>query len=271
MGRITNKSTEISPESPHTPRSDCSQRDTTDVASDIPHAQQICSCLICQRETPLCLRKRRYPTWDKVIRVVFYCLSQLYPSKKYFSLKDDVYNFVEEHWSRVCLKKRRADHWRKSMQDTISHSNLFESGVGEFKKLGYWRPLNLTDPWADDAATHPAEKRAAPPIYDSSSESETKDEDPNVVPIQTPETDYECYHPQQAQCCTSPFRPQTKRSRVVSQYTTSQMRTNEKTVNEVHTKEAKLDSASSVQDNGDQSLRELAELCVLLIKQEQNS
>ena len=105
-----------------------------------------CNCPLCTHATlPQCLRST--PTWLQIIRVVFWCLRQLYPEVKYYSLRDHVYTFIEDHWDLICQGKKRKDNWRKSLQDTLSHADCVQSGKKAFGQNGYWAATELRDPW----------------------------------------------------------------------------------------------------------------------------
>jgi len=68
--------------------------------------------------------------------------------KKYFSLRVDVYQFVIDHWSRICASKKRSENWKKQLQDTLSHNKkLFVSGYEQYKQNGFWGLKQIIDPW----------------------------------------------------------------------------------------------------------------------------
>ncbi|EFA86731.1 hypothetical protein PPL_00536 [Heterostelium album PN500] len=120
------------------------------------------NCLVCLRGPPSILHK--CPTWSTIMRVVFYTLSNSFPERKFFNLRNDVYSWMVDHWNILLDFKKdnninssffsffieEENNWRKQVQDMLSHSkNLFESGTEEYKQNGYWR-LKLTmdtDPW----------------------------------------------------------------------------------------------------------------------------
>lgn len=39
-----------------------------------------------------------------VLQVVFYSLSRIHKKKMYFSLKDDIYPFIDKHWDILFIK-----------------------------------------------------------------------------------------------------------------------------------------------------------------------
>eukprot|EP00727_Mastigamoeba_balamuthi_P011724 m51a1_g7174 hypothetical protein (479) ;mRNA; r:69541-71392 len=107
-----------------------------------------CPCALCTRPVlPRCLTCRSKPTWTASMRVVFKCLESLMPGTNFFSLRDDIYPFTESHWRLVCRCKPQRDNWKKSVQDTLSHSASFVSGATHFGQYGYWRLDDESDPW----------------------------------------------------------------------------------------------------------------------------
>lgn len=110
-----------------------------------------CSCPLCVRPRPECLADAE-PTWLQIIRVVFWCLADLYPEIAFFSLREHVYPFLDLHWDAICTEKHKKDNWKKSLQDTLSHADCLESGKSVFGQNGYWRIRELRDPWLEDRA-----------------------------------------------------------------------------------------------------------------------
>lgn len=107
---------------------------------------ELCDCMLCTRTAPLILSKCH--TWAWIMRVVFYSLRDRYPEKKFFSLKNDVYEYMMNHWGTLGLDRKPSANWHKQIQDMLSHSrNIFESGMTHFKQNGFWRLKDLEDPW----------------------------------------------------------------------------------------------------------------------------
>eukprot|EP01107_Rhizomastix_libera_P000015 TRINITY_DN1002_c0_g1_i1.p1 TRINITY_DN1002_c0_g1~~TRINITY_DN1002_c0_g1_i1.p1 ORF type:complete len:249 (+),score=45.47 TRINITY_DN1002_c0_g1_i1:75-821(+) len=103
-----------------------------------------CSCPLCVRPRPECLADAE-PTWLQIIRVVFWCLADLYPEIAFFSLREHVYPFLDLHWDAICTEKHKKDNWKKSLQDTLSHAECLESGKSVFGQNGIFLltiPLN---------------------------------------------------------------------------------------------------------------------------------
>jgi len=120
--------------------------------------QDVCDCMLCERGAPLILSKCH--TWAWIMRVVFYSLKERYPEKKFFSLKNDVYEYMMNHWNTLGLDKKPSANWHKQIQDMLSHSrNIFESGMNHFRQNGFWRLKDLEDPWT----SRPDTSRVSPP------------------------------------------------------------------------------------------------------------
>lgn len=66
---------------------------------------ELCDCMLCTRATPLILSKCH--TWAWIMRVVFFSLRDRYPEKKFFSLKNDVYEYMMNHWGALGLDRKR--------------------------------------------------------------------------------------------------------------------------------------------------------------------
>eukprot|EP01132_Coremiostelium_polycephalum_P005204 gene5204-6480_t len=69
--------------------------------------------------------------------------------KEFFSLKKDVYSFVLNHWDLLCPKKSRSFKWKKQIQDALSHSKVFKSGIQKLGCNGFWKLKSLTSPWSN--------------------------------------------------------------------------------------------------------------------------
>ncbi|EFA78941.1 hypothetical protein PPL_08409 [Heterostelium album PN500] len=134
------------------PRNDLSNISEDD--EDMPCSQcSLKSCVLCNRGRPTMLMK--VPTWASIMKVVLYTLHIEFPDKQFFSLKGDVYGFMESHWRRLCVDKKKSDNWRKQVQDMLSHSkNIFESGYEVIGQNGYWRLKNVQDPWVIQTASN---------------------------------------------------------------------------------------------------------------------
>lgn len=116
-------------------------------------ACKVQNCLVCLRDLPESLRVPQ-PSWAAILRIVFYTLKVNYPHKEFFNLRSHVYDFVEAHWSRICIAKVKSEHWKKQLQDTLAHNKkLFASGAEVYKQKGFWRLDDLTDPW--DGSVNP--------------------------------------------------------------------------------------------------------------------
>ncbi len=78
---------------------------TTSSSTSCTPSQDVCDCMLCTRPTPIILTKCH--TWAWIMRVVFYSLRDRFPEKKFFSLKNDVYEYMMNHWSALGLDRKR--------------------------------------------------------------------------------------------------------------------------------------------------------------------
>lgn len=130
------------------------------------HKNEACECMLCTRNAPIILSKCH--TWAWIMRVVFYSLRDRYPEKKFFSLKNDVYEYMMNHWNILGLDRKPSANWHKQIQDMLSHSrNIFESGMTHFKQNGFWRLKDLEDPWTARPDT-PRPPSTTPPLTPTS-------------------------------------------------------------------------------------------------------
>ncbi|KAL7716905.1 Uncharacterized protein QTN25_005502 [Entamoeba marina] len=119
--------------------------------SDTPTQKKVasinCNCLLCQRGF---IQYHRKPTWNTILRVVFYCLKKVQPLKEYFNLNNDIYVFIENHnhiFSRFKHFEQKPQVWKKAMIDALSHSKSFSTGFPIYGINGYWKLKNEEDPW----------------------------------------------------------------------------------------------------------------------------
>ncbi|GAM20139.1 hypothetical protein SAMD00019534_033140 [Acytostelium subglobosum LB1] len=124
------------------------QKTSKTSSSKQPPTCHFISCLLCQNGKPSLLEK--HPTWAAIMRVVFYTLADSMPEKAFYSLKSDVYSFMQAHWELLGLDKKKSNNWHKQIQDMLSHSKaVFESGSEVLGQYGFWRLRHLTDPFVD--------------------------------------------------------------------------------------------------------------------------
>ena len=81
-------------------------------------------CALCRRgDVP---RDRRI-TWNTILRVVFFSLSSLHPSKEYFNLSTDIYLFISQHAATFSTLK----HCLLRPQTPLTRSQDETTGVEE--------------------------------------------------------------------------------------------------------------------------------------------
>ncbi|EKE40716.1 hypothetical protein ENUP19_0274G0031 [Entamoeba nuttalli] len=109
-----------------------------------------CTCLLCKMK--LVILQNRYVPWISLARIFYLSLMTLYPSKIYFSVKTDVPDFIQSHWSILSQLSQfgTGSRWRKSMLDAINHSRFFQSGKCEYHVSGYWRLKDTSMPFIEN-------------------------------------------------------------------------------------------------------------------------
>eukprot|EP01120_Amphizonella_sp_Union-15-10_P000980 TRINITY_DN11049_c0_g1_i1.p1 TRINITY_DN11049_c0_g1~~TRINITY_DN11049_c0_g1_i1.p1 ORF type:complete len:467 (-),score=69.56 TRINITY_DN11049_c0_g1_i1:81-1481(-) len=107
-------------------------------------------CMVCKWGPPGYFISE-VPTWSDILQVVLYTLKMSYPQKDFFSLRDDIYRFLDFHWTKLCGKPRNAT-WRQTAKMTLAHSrynSIFENGYNVYLRTGYWRLKKSINPYAD--------------------------------------------------------------------------------------------------------------------------
>lgn len=116
---------------------DCNSSDTSldSFEKKICHSE----CYVCNRLTGSFLTS--FTTWSDILQVVLYSLSQIHKGRAFFSLGEDIYTFIDEHWDVLCSKPKNSS-WRQTAKMTLSHnrySDLFENGYDTLMTTGFWR------------------------------------------------------------------------------------------------------------------------------------
>eukprot|EP01112_Ceratiomyxa_fruticulosa_P019837 TRINITY_DN6589_c0_g1_i2.p1 TRINITY_DN6589_c0_g1~~TRINITY_DN6589_c0_g1_i2.p1 ORF type:complete len:346 (+),score=74.02 TRINITY_DN6589_c0_g1_i2:128-1165(+) len=130
-------------------------------------------CLLCKKGPPASLA--RSPSWISMLRMVLFCLSssEQNADNEYFSLKDDVYEFIVIHWRLLCGSKTyKGRSWHKQVQDTLSHTkDVFESGANKVGQKGFWKLKMNDDPWTTRKIVRGSKAKSNTTIQTSSSSS----------------------------------------------------------------------------------------------------
>ncbi|BFU20384.1 hypothetical protein KM1_130570 [Entamoeba histolytica HM-3:IMSS] len=91
-------------------------------------SQYCCTCCLCKRVVLLTNGIKKIKTTDLCI-LILKSLKELKPEKEFYSMKQDIYEFVNEHWN--CLKHFSVftkPHWKKILLDTFNHCTNIETG-----------------------------------------------------------------------------------------------------------------------------------------------
>ncbi|EDR28987.1 hypothetical protein EDI_180220 [Entamoeba dispar SAW760] len=90
--------------------------------------QYHCTCCLCKRVVLLRNGLKKIKTTDLCI-LILKSLKELKPEKEFYSMKQDIYEFVTEHWN--CVKDFSVftkPHWKKILLDTFNHCTNIETG-----------------------------------------------------------------------------------------------------------------------------------------------
>ncbi|GAM28592.1 hypothetical protein SAMD00019534_117680 [Acytostelium subglobosum LB1] len=110
-------------------------------------------CIVCEQGPPKSFQKGT-PIWSQILHLVLYSLaessrlslaqqgnrsrSDMPLRKKYFHLRDEIYEYIQIHWDIIC-KRERIQNWKHTIGMTLSHyQGLFKSGYDVFHNTGYW-------------------------------------------------------------------------------------------------------------------------------------
>jgi len=128
---------------------------STDSCGDI-------KCIVCKWGPPGYFINE-VPTWSDILQVVLYALKVSHPDKEYFSLREDIYEYLDKHWNKLCGKTRNAT-WRQTAKMTLAHSRyhtIFENGYKAYLRTGFWRLKAPINPYvaATEMAHVPAKRK----------------------------------------------------------------------------------------------------------------
>ncbi|ELP83678.1 hypothetical protein EIN_467920 [Entamoeba invadens IP1] len=108
-----------------------------------------CDCLLCKMQEVI--QHNRYIPWITLSRIFYLSLMHKYPSQEYFSVKTDVPQLIESHWTIISkLSQFSEDKWRKSLLDAINHSRFFISGKEHFHVSGFWKLKDTSIPFIEN-------------------------------------------------------------------------------------------------------------------------
>jgi len=65
----------------------------------------------------------------------------------FFSLRYDIYQFIEDHWESLDCGKEKNSTWKQTVKMTLSRYNkLFENGYHKLQKRGFWKVKDCVEP-----------------------------------------------------------------------------------------------------------------------------
>ena len=110
---------------------------------------KLCLCPLCKNGMEV-FGKKRPVSWILILRTIIYSLMDLNKGTIYFSLKDEIHPFVEEHWKffgELDQFNQTETRWKKAFLDGLSHSPFFQSGTSKFGKPNFWKLRRTDCPW----------------------------------------------------------------------------------------------------------------------------
>ncbi|EMD44524.1 Hypothetical protein EHI5A_029860 [Entamoeba histolytica KU27] len=98
-----------------------------------------CHCLLCQKSEISEGQDLKMKT-TKLCVMILKSLKLLKPENEFFSLKNDIKEFITNHWPILSkLKQFKTPNWRKALLDAFNHCNLIESGKDVCHNRGYYK------------------------------------------------------------------------------------------------------------------------------------
>ncbi|KAL7717037.1 Uncharacterized protein QTN25_005629 [Entamoeba marina] len=98
-----------------------------------------CYCCLCRKSQFFQYQNPKIKN-TRVCILILKSLKSLNPHQDYFSMKDDIYNFIYDHWwllEKVGIFKKI--QWKKSILDAFNHCSSIESGKEVNNKRGFYR------------------------------------------------------------------------------------------------------------------------------------
>ena len=109
--------------------------------------QPLCHCALCQKGWFLQSCGCRIQMTELCL-LILKSLMQLKPEKQFYSMKDDINDFVSNHWCYVCnfpiFQKKR---WKKMLLDTFNHCKAIDNG----KEFGMRASFRIKNYKKDDS------------------------------------------------------------------------------------------------------------------------
>lgn len=155
------------------------------------------ACVVCTKGPPPSFSKGT-PIWAQILHLVLYALTESakvntlgspkMKVKRYFHLRDDIYEYIAIHWDVIC-RRERIKNWRHTIGMTLSHyQNLFQNGYHIYQNTGYWSMKdNVPSPYViDPLIGEPAKtgkRKYVATTNGSKSGMSDKDKDTNMTPF----------------------------------------------------------------------------------------
>ena len=90
--------------------------------------KKLCNCSLCKKVMFLKNNSNKIKTTTLCV-LILKALKEIKPEKEFYSMRQDIYDFVSEHWS--CVKGFSIfskPNWKKMLLDTFNHCTHIETG-----------------------------------------------------------------------------------------------------------------------------------------------
>lgn len=90
--------------------------------------KKVCTCALCKKVMFLKNNSNKIKTTTLCV-LILKALKEIKPEKEFFSMRQDIYDFVGEHWN--CVKGFSIfskPNWKKMLLDTFNHCTNIETG-----------------------------------------------------------------------------------------------------------------------------------------------
>ncbi|KAL7718749.1 Uncharacterized protein QTN25_003707 [Entamoeba marina] len=98
-----------------------------------------CCCCLCRKSQFFQYQNPKIKT-TRICILILKSLKSLHPLQEFFSMKDDIYNFIHDHWwllERLSIFQKT--NWKKSILDSFNHCTSIESGKDVNNKRGCYK------------------------------------------------------------------------------------------------------------------------------------
>lgn len=96
--------------------------------NNIANAKKTCNCTLCKKVMFLRNNSNKIKTTTLCV-LILKALKEIKPEKEFYSMRQDIYDFVGEHWNCVrSFSIFTKPNWKKMLLDTFNHCTNIETG-----------------------------------------------------------------------------------------------------------------------------------------------